>query len=81
MPEFLTQCVPSALRDTLGPNQVTTLSRSRHNEDARMTFLLHPGRPFVMTTPDGQLNLTLGYINPLSSGTPRNGQLVFRFQF
>ena len=41
------------------------------------------GNPFVTTTRDGQQNLTngFGYINPLSSGTPRNGQVVLRFQF
>ena len=33
------------------------------------------GNPFVATTKDGQGNLTngFGHINPLSSGTPRNG--------
>jgi len=41
------------------------------------------GNPFVTTTKDGQGNLTngFGYINPLNSGTPRNGQVVIRFQF
>jgi hypothetical protein len=41
------------------------------------------GNPFVTTTRDGQQNLTkgFGYINPLSSGTRRNGQALLRFQF
>lgn len=41
------------------------------------------GNPFASTTRDASGNLTggYGYINPLSSGTPRNGQVVFRFQF
>ena len=41
------------------------------------------GNPFVTTTRDQQGNLTngFGWINPLSSGTPRNGQMVIRLQF
>ena len=41
------------------------------------------GNPFATTTKDTSGNLTggFGYINPLSSGTPRNGQVVLRFQF
>jgi hypothetical protein len=41
------------------------------------------GNPFASTTRDATGNLTggYGYINPLNSGTPRNGQVVFRFQF
>ena len=41
------------------------------------------GNPFAATTRDSSGNLTggFGYINPLSSGTPRNGQVVMRFQF
>ena len=39
--------------------------------------------PFVTTTRDNRGNLTngFGWINPLSSGTPRNGQVVLRVQF
>ena len=41
------------------------------------------GNPFVTTTRDAQGNLTqgFGWINPRSSGTPRNSQIVIRFQF
>ena len=41
------------------------------------------GNPFAGTTRDAAGNLTggFGYINPLNSGTPRNGQVVIRFQF
>lgn len=41
------------------------------------------GNPFVTTTRDTQGNLTngFGWINPLASGTPRNGQIVMRAQF
>ena len=54
------------------------------NEFNRLVFA-NPssGNPFVTTTRDSQGNLTngFGYINPLNSGTQRNGQLVIRFQF
>ena len=41
------------------------------------------GNPFVTTTRDQQGILTngFGWINPLSSGTPRNGQVVIRLLF
>jgi hypothetical protein len=42
------------------------------------------GNPFASTTRNaatGNLTGGFGYINPLSSGTPRNGQVVLRFQF
>jgi hypothetical protein len=42
------------------------------------------GNPFVTTTRDNLTNnLTngFGWINPVNAGTPRNGQVVLRFQF
>jgi hypothetical protein len=42
------------------------------------------GNPFAATTRNaatGNLTGGFGFINPLNSGTPRNGQVVIRFQF
>jgi Carboxypeptidase regulatory-like domain/TonB dependent receptor len=40
------------------------------------------GNPFATTTTSaGRLTGGFGWINPLSSGSPRNGQVVLRFQF
>jgi len=59
-------------------------SARRTDVDVGALVALDAEHPLLAEVPmDASGNLTggFGYINPLSSGTPRNGQVVLRFQF